>query len=214
MKIPSVEDILKETEEKYDEISNNIALMVSQVPNNLVESPSNTNMLLVLKRYIMGLKGKGILIQSDEYEKIVRLVSTNNNVTTTSFIKLTELLRIRWEIRLVNPNHEMYLVADTHHLFDERKKLTEDFTDGNMLLWIMRYVVNNYGQVDLRLNTNYVPPYNVSNLVAAIRSEKHISSYLFEKFCKLWNISYSYEIISVENDQVREKIEMDPSGWL
>lgn len=214
MKMPTLEEILQDTETNRQRIENNIALMSTDVPTNLVEEPTNTNMLLIIKRYILALKGAGIYVSSEDFSQIFRLVSISDNVTNTSFVRLTELLKVRWEIRLINPNHDLFLVADTNRIFDENKKMSIECDAGNLFLSIMRYVLDNYGNVDLRLNTKYVPAYNVSNILAAIRGGKNISSYLFEKFCKMWNISYSYEMISLEKDSVRMRIVMDPSGWI
>lgn len=214
MKIPSLDEIIQDTKENYDDINNNIALINSQIPTNLTEQPSNTNLLLLIKRYITGLKGTGILIDSGKLSQAYRLVSITDNVTNTTFVRITDLLRVKWEIRLINPNHNLFLIANTDKILDVKKDLTVECYAGNVLLILMQHILDNYGNVDLRMNTKFIPSYNVSNLVASVRGGKNISSYLFEKFCKMWNISYTYTMTSVDNPSYSVNIVMDPSGWV
>ena len=212
--VPSVEEILTQTAASYHDIMNNIARMNSAVPNTLIENDTNTNMLLVIKRYINQLPETRLIFTSDDLIQIHKLVSISDNITCATFVRLTRLLRVRWEISMINPNHCLHVTSDGTQVIDHVTGFSESCSLDTMLLQMLQYVVNRYGEVDCRRNIEYIPPYTINNILSAIKSNRNISSYIFEKFNKIWNISYSYTIISTEIPTVQKTITMDPSGWM
>lgn len=211
---PTIDEIIKDTTDNYNAIVNNIAKINAATPTHLEESDTNTNMLLVLKRYINSLSGTGIVLSAETLAQIHKLVSVGDNITNGTFIRLTELLKVRWEINLINPNHDMFILCDGTKILDKKKKVSIDCTLDNMLLMLIKYITTEYGELDLQKNTEYIQPYTVNNIMTAVKYNRKISSYIFEKFCKIWSISYSYTIISIEDESVSTTITLDPSGWM
>lgn len=212
--VPTVDEILTDTKENLDTISHNIAKIVSAIPSELSEGEENTNLLLLVKRYINDLKNTRLLLDEETLSQIHKLVAITDNVTTSTFIRLTQLLNVHWSIVMVNPNHDMLLFADGKTIVDVRRDMRFECTISNMFLKLLRHVIDYYGEVDLRQNVKYIQPYTVNNILSAIRNDHNISSYLFEKFNKLWNISYRYTITSNIDPSVEKEIVLDPSGWM
>ena len=211
---PSVDEIIQETSDNYNEIMTNIARITAATPTHLTEDETNTNMLLVLKRYINSLAGSGIILSAETLAQVHKLVSVGDNITNNTFLRLTDMLKIRWEINLINPNHNLFIMCDGNKILDKKNGLTIDCTLENMMLTLIKYITTEYGELDLRKNTEYIQPYTVNNIMTAVKYNRRISSYIFEKFCKLWNISYSYTITSTEDEKVSMTITLDPSGWM
>ena len=211
---PSVDEIIQETSDNYNEIMTNIARITAATPTHLTEDEANTNMLLVLKRYINSLAGSGIILSAETLAQVHKLVSVGDNITNNTFLRLTDMLKIRWEINLINPNHNLFIMCDGNKILDKKNGLTIDCTLENMMLTLIKYITTEYGELDLRKNTEYIQPYTVNNIMTAVKYNRRISSYIFEKFCKLWNISYSYTITSTEDEKVSMTITLDPSGWM
>lgn len=214
VEVPTVDQIISDTAENYSEIVNNIARINSVLPSELSEDPSNTNMLLLLKRYINGLKETKLIIPTDTLVLVHKLLMASDNVTNSTFVRISELLELDWEILMINPNHQMILKSDGSFMYDVEKNFKKACTLQTMLSTLMRYTLDMYGEVDLKRNTEYIPSYSVNNIVAAVRKGKNISAYIFEKFNKLWNISYSYTITSRVDGKVSKTITLDPSGWM
>lgn len=211
---PSVDEIIKNTSDNYDEIMNNISRINAAIPTHLTENDTNTNMMLVLKRYINSLAGSGIVLSAETLMQIHKLVSVGDNITNGTFLRLTEMLKIKWELNLINPNHDMFIMCDGYKILDKKNGGTIDCSLDNMLLYLIKYIVAEYGELDLRKNTEYIQPYTVNNILTAVKYNRNISSYIFEKFCKIWNISYSYTITSIEDESISATITLDPSGWM
>lgn len=212
--VPDVSEILSDTSANYNSIVSNIARMNSAVPVKLEEDETNTNMLLVIKRYVNNLPNTKLILNEADLIQVHKLVNISDNVTNSTLLRLTELLKIKWEVRMINPNHKLYLRCDGDDLYNNGEKIDADVTLDTMMLVMLKYVVDNYGEMDLRLNTEYIQPYTVNNILTAIRYKRKISSYIFEKFCKLWGISYSYTITSYVDNSVSQTIMLDPSGWM
>lgn len=211
---PTVDEIIKDTTDNYNEIVNNITRINAATPSHLTENDTNTNMMLVLKRYINSLSGSGIVLSAETLLQVHKLVSVGDNITTGTFIRLTDLLKVRWELNLINPNHEMFIFCDGTKILDKTAGGTIDCTLDTMLLYLIKYITTTYGELDMRKNTEYIQPYTVNNIMTAVKYNRNISSYIFEKFCKIWNISYSYTITSIEDENVSMTITLDPSGWM
>lgn len=212
--VPDVSEILSDTSANYNSIVSNIARMNSAVPVKLEEDETNTNMLLVIKRYVNNLPNTKLILNEADLIQVHKLVNISDNVTNSTLLRLTELLKIKWEVRMINPTHKLYLRCDGDDLYNNGEKIDADVTLDTMMLVMLKYVVDNYGEMDLRLNTEYIQPYTVNNILTAIRYKRKISSYIFEKFCKLWGISYSYTITSYVDNSVSQTIMLDPSGWM
>lgn len=211
---PSVEEIIQDTSDNYDRIMDNISKINAATPTHLVENETNTNMMLVLKRYINSLNDTDIILSADTLLQIHKLVSVGDNITNGTFVRLTEMLKIKWELNLINPNHDMYIICDGEKILDKKNGGTIECNLDNMMLLLIKYITTEYGELDLRKNTEYIQPYTVNNILTAVKYNRNISSYIFEKFCKLWNISYSYTITSIEDENVNTTITLDPSGWM
>lgn len=212
--IPSVNQIISDTGENYDSIMMNIARNNNVFPSHLDEEESNTNMLLMFKRYVNRLNESQLIFQPGVLDQVHKLICISDNVTNATFLRLTELLELDWCVIMVNPNHRLRLVGDGMCVLDVERDESIKCTLGDMLLTMMTYTINQYGEVDLKKNTSYIPGYSVTNILTAIRHKKRMSSYVFEKFCKIWNISYSYRITSRRNPKYFQDIIMDPSGWM
>ena len=213
IEIPSVDMILKSTKADYDEIVHNIARINSISLSELTEEETNTNMMLLLKRYVNKLPSTKLLISDENMLQIQKLLSVGDNVTNGTFLRLTELLNVRWTIIMVNQPHGMNIRCDGEKIVDDNHEVV-DCTLENMLLTLMKFVLDFYGELDMKLNVKYIQPYTVNNILTAVRYDRRTSSYLFEKFCKIWNISYSYTITSNIDENVVMDITLDPCGWM
>lgn len=214
MAIPSVDQIISDTGENLDSIMMNIARNSNVYPSHLDEQESNTNMLLMFKRYVNGLNESRLIFQPGVLDQVHKLICISDNITNATFLRITDLLEVDWCVVMVNPNHRMKLIGDGSRILDVERNESIKCTLGDMLLSMMTHTVNQYGEVDLKKNTSYIPSYSVTNIMTAIRHKKRMSSYVFEKFCKIWNISYSYRITSRKNPKYLQEIIMDPSGWM
>lgn len=211
--IPSVDMILKSTKADYDEIVHNIARINSISLSELTEEETNTNMMLLLKRYVNKLPSTKLLISDENMLQIQKLLSVGDNITNGTFLRLTELLNVRWTVIMVNQPHGMNIRCDGEKIVDDNHEVV-DCTLENMLLTLMKFVLDFYGELDMKLNVKYIQPYTVNNILTAVRYDRRTSSYLFEKFCKIWNISYSYTITSNIDENVVMDITLDPCGWM
>lgn len=212
--LPSVADILKETEENYTAITENINKINNVAPPELEENDTNTNLLLLIKRYFNNLSSTDLIVPPDDLGTISKLISITDNITNATFKRITELLNVSWRITTLNPNHCLHLVIEDGQLVDNNKGHIEDVTIDTMMAQMLSYIIVQYGEVDLKKNTEYIPVYSINNIITAIKNNRKISSYLFEKFCKLWGISYRYEMISNVDDSVALDITIDPSQWM
>jgi hypothetical protein len=211
--VPSVDEILKETAENFEAISENINRINNTNPPELEENESNTNMLLLIKRYINNLPNTGLILSSDDLGTISKLISITDNITNATFTRICDMLNVSFTITIMNPNHKLYIQSDGKTLSDNGREMTIDTTTGTMLANILQHVINYYGEVDLKRNTEYIPVYSINNILTAIKNDRKISSYLFEKFCKLWGISYRYIITSNVDTKVQLDLTIDPSQW-
>ena len=205
--------ILKSTKADYDEIVHNIARINSISLSELTEEETNTNMMLLLKRYVNKLPSTKLLISDENMLQIQKLLSVGDNITNGTFLRLTELLNVRWTVIMVNQPHGMNIRCDGEKIIDDNHEVV-DCTLENMLLTLMKFVLDFYGELDMKLNVKYIQPYTVNNILTAVRYDRRTSSYLFEKFCKIWNISYSYTITSNIDENVVMDITLDPCGWM
>lgn len=211
--LPTVEEILRNTEENYNAISENINRINNSTPPELEENETNTNLLLLIKRYINALSGTGLIISSEDLIIISKLISITDNITNATFSRITDLLNVNWKIVVVNPNHDLHIVAENGKMIDHEMDHTEDTVTETIMAQILSRIVNFYGEVDLKKNTEYIPVYSINNILTAIKNNRKISSYLFEKFCKLWGISYLYEMRSNKDPSVSQTLTIDPSQW-